>query len=110
MIFNVTTVLESILKQLGTPLDENENQQQIYRWVIKYLLQPLVRGDYTDWEFCKSIEEIILLKSSCTTINTSIKRYLNTIFPSLKCCLLKYLRYLLSLGEINYKNVRNTIT
>ena len=41
---------------------------------------------------------------------TSLQRYLNILFPSLKCSLLKHLWYLMRLGEIRNKTVRNTIT
>ena len=71
---------------------ENGNQQQIYRLVRNHLLLPSGRGHYMDWEIFQSVEEIILLKSSCAVIqdnfgvpNTSLKRYLNLIFPPLKC-------------------------
>ena len=111
----VTTALESIQEQLVTPLVENRNQQQIYRWVRKHLLDPSGRGHYTDWELCQSVEERILLKSSCAAIQdnfcvpkTSLQRYLNVILPSLKCSSLKHLWYLMSLGEISNKTVRKT--
>ena len=72
---------------------------------------------YTDWEIHQSVEEIILLKSSCAAIQdnfgvpkTSLKRYLNVISPSLKFSSLKHLWYLMSLGEISNKTVRKTIT
>ena len=55
-IINVTTVLESIQEQRVTPMVENYNQQQIYRWVRKYLLLLLDRGYYTDWELRRSVE------------------------------------------------------
>ena len=48
-IMNVTTVLESIQDKRVTPLAENDNQQQIYRWVRKHLLLPSGRIYYTDW-------------------------------------------------------------
>ena len=66
---NVTTALESNQEQQVTPLVENYNHQQIYRLVRKYLILPLCRGDYMDWEFCQSVEEIILLKSRCAAIH-----------------------------------------
>ena len=96
---------------------ENDNQQQIYRWVRNHILLPPCREDYTDWELRQSVEEIILLKSSCTVIHekfdvprTSLKSYLNVIFLPLKFSLLKHIWYLMSLGEINNKSVRKTIT
>ena len=114
---NFTTALESIQEQRVTPIVENGNQQQIYRWVRKHLLLPLGRGHYTDWELCQSVEEIILLKSSCAAIQdnfgvpkTSLQRYLNILFPSLKFSSLKHLWYLMRLGEIRSKTVRKTIT
>ena len=83
----------------------------------KNLSLPSGRGHYTDWELRQSFEEIILLKSSCAAIqdnfvvpNTSLQRYLNIIFPSLKCSLLKHLWYLMRLGEVRNKTVRNMIT
>ena len=113
----VTTALESIQLQWITPLVENENQQQIYIWVRKYLLGPSGRGHYTDWGIYQSVEEIILPKSSCAAIQdnfgvpkTSLQRYLNVLFPSLKCSSLKHLWYLMSIGEISNKTVRQTIT
>ena len=116
-IMNVKTVLESIQEQRVTPLVENENQQQIYRWVRKNLSLPSGRGHCTDWEIRQSVEEIILLKSSCAAIQenfgvpkTSLQMYLNVLFPSLKCSSLKHLWYLMRLGEIRRKTVRNTIT
>ena len=116
-IMNVTTALESTQEQRVTPLVENDNQQQIYRWARKHLLLPSGRGHYMDWELRQSVEERILLKSSRATIqdkfgvpNISLQRYLNVLFPSLKCSLLKHLWYLMSLGEISNKTVRKTIT
>ena len=113
----VTIELESIQEQRVAPLVENDNQQQIYRWVRKHLLLLSGRGHYTDWEILQPVEEIILLKSSCATIqdnfgvtNTSLQRYLNVIFPPLKCSSLKHLWYLMSLGKISNKTVRKTIT
>ena len=57
------------------------------------------------------------MKSSCTVIHddfgvpkTTLQRYLNVIFPSLKYSLSKHLWYLMSLGEISNKTVRKTIT
>ena len=104
-IINITTALESAQEQRVTTLVENYNQQQIYRWVRKYLLLPLCRGDYTDWELRQSVEGIILLESGCATIhedfgvpNTYLQRYLNLIFPPLKISSLKHLWYLMSLG------------
>ena len=55
-IMNVTTALESIQEQRVTPLVENDNQQQIYRWFRNYILLPSDRGHYTDWKLCKSVE------------------------------------------------------
>ena len=79
----VTTALEYIQEQLVTPLVENDNQQQIHRWVIKHLLLPLGRGHFTDWELRQSFKERILLKSSCAVIQdnfgvpkTSLQSYL----------------------------------
>ena len=116
-IMSVTKALESIQEQQVTPLVENDNHQQIYRWVRKHILLPSGRGYYTDWELCQSVEEIIFLKSSCAAIQdnfgapkTSIQRYLNVLFPSLKCSSLKHLWYLMRLGEIRNKTVRKTIT
>ena len=70
-----------------------------------------------DWELRQSVEEIILLNSSCAAIQdnfgvpkTSLHSHLNSIFPSLKCSLLKHLWYLMSLGEISNKTVGNKIT
>ena len=75
------------------------------------------RGHYTDLELRQSVEERILLKSSCAAIQynfgvqkTSLPRYLNVIFPSLKCTSLKHLWYLMMLGEIRSKMVIKTIT
>ena len=80
----VATALESIQEQRVTPLVENDNQQQIYRWVRKNLSLPSGREHYTDWELRQSVEEIILLNSSYTEIQenfgvpkTSLQRYLN---------------------------------
>ena len=116
-IINVTTALESIQEQQVTPLVENDNQQQIYIWVRKHLLVPSGRGHYTDWELRQSVEERILLKSSCAVIQdnfcvpkTSLQSYLNVIFLSLKFSLLMHLWYLMGLGEISNKTVRKTIT
>ena len=116
-ILNATTALESTQEQWVTPMVENDNQQQIYRWVRKYLLLPLCIGDYMDWELRQSVKERILLKSGCTVIHdnfgvpkTPLQRYLNVIFPLLKCSLLNHLWYLTSLGETNNKSVRNMIT
>ena len=116
-ILNVTTALEYIQEQRVTPLVENDNQQQIYRWVRKNLSLPSGRGHYTDWGLRQSVEERILLKSSCAAIQencvvpkTSLQRYLNILFPSLKCSSLKHLWYLMRLGEIRGKKVRKTIT
>ena len=116
-ILNVTSALESIQEQQVTFLVENDNQQQIYRWVRKNILLPLGRGHYTDWELRQSVEERILLKSSCAAIQenfgvpkTSLQRYLNILFPSLKCSSLKHLWYLKRLGEIRSKTVRKMIT
>ena len=67
-IMKVRTALEYIQEQRVTPLVENGNQKQIYRWVRKHLLLPSGRGHYTDWELHQSVEEIILLKSSCAVI------------------------------------------
>ena len=57
------------------------------------------------------------MNSSCTAINdnvgvpnTSLQRYLNSIFPPLKCSPLKHLWYIMSLGEISNTTVRKTIT
>ena len=70
-----------------------------------------------DWELRQSVEERILLKSSCAAIqdnfgvpNTSLNNYLNVLLPSLKCSSLKHLWYLMSLGEISNKMVRKTKT
>ena len=52
-IMNFTTALEYIQEQRVTPLVENRNQQQIYRWVRNHLLLPSGRGHYTDWELCQ---------------------------------------------------------
>ena len=97
-ILNVTTVLEPTQERQVTPLVENDNQQQIYRWVRKYLLLLLCRVYYTDWELRQSVEGIILLNSSCTAThekfgvpNISIQNYLNIIFPPLKYSLLNHL-------------------
>ena len=116
-ILNVTTALESTQEQRVTPLVENDNQQQIYRWFRNYLLLTPGRGDYTDWELRKSVEGRILLNSSCTAIHdnfgvtkTSLQRYMNVIFLPLIFPLLKHLWYLISLGEINNKSVRRAIT
>ena len=70
-IMKFTTELESIQEQWVTPLVENDNQQQIYRWVRKYLLGQSGRGHYTDWELCQSVEEIILLESICAAIQNN---------------------------------------
>ena len=116
-ILNFTTALECIQEQRVTPLVENDNQQQICRWLRKNILLPSGRGHYTDWELRQSVEERILLKSSCAAIQdnfgvpkTSLQRYLNIIFPSLKCSSLKHLWHLMRLGEIRSKTVRKTIT
>ena len=100
-ILNFITSLESIQEQQVTPLVENDNQQQIYRWVRNYLLLPSVIVDYTDWELHKSFEVRILLKSSFTAIHdnfvvpkTSLQRYLNVIFLQKNCSSLNYLWYL----------------
>ena len=113
----VTTALESVQEQRVTPLAENDNQQQIYRWVRKYLLGPSGRGHYMDWGLLQSVEERILLKSSYAAIqdnfgvpNTSLQSYLNVLFPSLKCSPLKHLWYLMGLGEISNRMVRKKIT
>ena len=115
-ILHVTIALESIQEQRFTPLVESDNQQQIYRWVRKYLLLPSGKWDYTDWYIHQSIEVITLLKSICTAIhgnfgvtNTSLQRYLNVISPPLKCSSLKHLWYLISLGKIGNTTVRKTI-
>ena len=70
-----------------------------------------------DWELRQSVEERILLKSSCAAIQdnfgvpkSSLQRYLNILFPSLKCSSLKHLWYLMRLGKIRNKTVRKTIT
>ena len=83
----------------------------------KASLLPSGRGNYTDWELRKSVEEILLLKSRCAAIqdsfgvpNNFLKRYLNVIFPPLKCSSLKHLWYLTSLDKISNKTVRKTIT
>ena len=116
-ILNVTTALESIQEQRVTPLVENDNQQQIYIWVRNHLLLPSGRGDYTDWELCKSVEGRILLKLIWTAINDyfcvpniTLQGYLNSIFLPLKRSLLKHLWCLMSLGKTNNKNVRKTIS
>ena len=116
-MMKVTTALEYIQEQRVTPLVENDNQQQIYRWVRKHLLLLSGRGHYTDWELCQSAEERILLESSCAESQdnfgvpkTSLQRYLNLIFPPLECSLLKHLWYLMSLGKISNRTVRKTIT
>ena len=116
-IMNVTTELESIQEQWVPTLGKNGNQQQIYRWVRKYILLASCRGDYTDWELHQSDEGRIFLNSSCTTIHenfgvpkNSIQRYLNVISPPLKCSLLKHLWYLRSLGKISKRTARNMIT
>ena len=79
----------------------------------KNLSLPSGRGHYTDWELRQSVEEKILLKSSCAAIQdnfgvpkTSLQRYLNVLFPSLKCSSLKHLWYLMRLGAIRSKTVR----
>ena len=89
----------------------------IYIWIRKHLLLPPCRGDCTDWDLRQSVEEKILLKSSCAAIHdnfdvpkTSIQRYRNLIFSPLKCSSLKHLWYLMSLGKISNKTVRKTIT
>ena len=46
-IMNITTALESIQEQWVTPMVENDNQQQIYRWVRKCILLPLCIVYYT---------------------------------------------------------------
>ena len=51
----VTTELESIQEQRVTPLVENENQQQVYIWVRKYLSLQSCRGDYMYWELRQSV-------------------------------------------------------
>ena len=114
---NFTTALESTQEQQVTPLVENDNQKQIYRWVRKHILFPSGVGHYTDWELRQSVEDRILLISICDAIqyncgvpNTSLQRYLNVIFLPLKLNSLKYLWYLMGLGEISNKNVRKTIT
>ena len=114
---NITAALEYIQEQWVTPLVENDNQQQIYRWVRKYLLLLPGRGDYTDWALRQSVEGKILPKSSCTAIHDNfgvpkitLKSYMNVIFPESKCFSLKHLWYLMSLGEINNKSVRKTIS
>ena len=113
----VKTALESNQEQQATPMVENDNQEQIYRWVRKHLLLPSGRGYYTDWELRQSIEERIILKSSCAAIQdnfgvpkTSLQRNLNVLVLSLKCSPWKHLWYLMSLGEISNKTVRKTIT
>ena len=70
-----------------------------------------------DWELRQSVEEIILLKSSCAAnqdnlgvLNTSLQIDMNLIFPPLKCSSLKHLWYLVSLGKISNKTVRKTTT
>ena len=75
------------------------------------------RGHYTDWELRQSVEEITPLKSIWSVIqdnfgvpNTSLQRYLHVIFPPLKCSPLKHLWYLIGLGKISNKTVRETIT
>ena len=55
-IMNVTIALESTQEQRVTPLVENDNQQQIYRWARKNLLLPSGRGHYTGWELRQSVE------------------------------------------------------
>ena len=102
-IIKITTAPESIQEQWVTPLVQNSNHQQIYRWVRKHLLLPSGRVHYTDWELRKSVEERILLKSRFTVIHDSfgvpkiyLQSYLNVIFLSLKCSSLKHLRYLMS--------------
>ena len=114
---NFTTTLESTQEKRVTPLVENDNQKQIYRWGRKNILLPSGRGNYTDWELRQSVEERILLNSICAAIQdnfgvpkTSLQRYLNVIFLSLKLNSLKYLWYLMGLGEISNKTVRKTIT
>ena len=47
---DVKTALESIQEQQVTTLFENDNLQQIYRWVGEYLLLMSGRGDYMDWD------------------------------------------------------------
>ena len=95
---------------------ENDNQQYIYRWFINYFLLPLGRRFYTDWELSQSVEGIILLKSIYITIyddfdlsKTSVQRYLNVIFPPLKCYFLKHLWYLMILGRSNNTTLRKRI-
>ena len=65
---NVTTALESTQEQRVTPLVENDNQQQIYRWVRNHLLLPSGRRHHTDWGLHQSVQERIFLKSSCAVI------------------------------------------
>ena len=96
---------------------ENGNQQHIYRWLKRCLLLPQCRGDYTDWEIHQSVEVRIFLKTSCNIIHdnfgvpkASLQIYLNAIFLELKRSSLKHLWYIICLGEINNKSVRNTIT
>ena len=116
-ILKVTTALEYIQEQRFNPLVENGSQQQKYRWVRKHILLPSGRGRYADWEIFQSVEERILLKSSCAAIQdnfgvpkTSVQRYLTVIFPPLKCSLLKHLWYIVTLGKISNKTLRKRIT
>ena len=109
-ILNVITALESIQEQRVTPLVENDNKKQIYRWVRNYVLLPFCKRDYTYWDICQSVEVIILLKLICTAIhddfvapNNSLQRYTNVILPSQECSSLKHLWYIMSLGEISKK-------
>ena len=116
-IMNFTIELESTQEQQVTTLVKNYNQQQIYISIIKFILLLSGRVDYTDWELRQSVEGRILLNSIYTAIHdnlgvpkNTLKSYMNVIFLTLKCSLLKHLCYLMSLGKINNKSSRNTIS
>ena len=78
---------------------------------------PLVQGQtYTEWELCQACKIIISDKSSYSEIlvkfgvpKSTLTYFLKAIFPTLKSSSLKHLWYLMDVGKITKKIVREVI-
>ena len=116
-ILDVAITLEYIQDEKDTHLVESDNQQHIFIWVINNFNLPSGQGQrYTEWELCQACERIILEKSSYSEIlrkfgvpNSTLAYSLNAIFLSLKFSSLKHLWYIIGVGEITKRIVREVM-
>ena len=89
----------------------------ISRWGRYHIRLPLLQIQlYTEWDIHASREILIMVNPSYSDIfeelgvpKTTIWRNLDVIFPPLKCSSLKHLWYLIAVGKVKRKIVREVI-